>query len=280
MKNNAKYFLAKFQQHNIPLLAASLAYYFLLALFPLLITGLAIIPYFNIDPNSLVSVIRSLLPAEAASLIEDNIVSFVETPRGGLLTIGIIGTLWSASGGVNAFIKASNEAYGVTESRSMIRVRLIALGLTVGIIFAILVAMLLPVFGDLIVQFMTFLFPISASMSLLFHVIRWSISIVVLTAFLICLYRFAPNRTIPFKHILPGALFASILWQLISLGFSFYVSNFGNYSATYGSLGGIIILMIWFYLTGLILLIGALFTTIHHEKQTEKQTELNKAAGI
>ncbi|WP_253291510.1 YihY/virulence factor BrkB family protein [Virgibacillus proomii] len=89
-------------------------------------------------------------------------------------------------------------------------------------------------------------------MDLFFQVLRWLISFIILTGFLLILYRFAPNKQLPFNHIFPEAITASMLWQFISFGFSFYISNFGNYSATYGSLGGIIILLIWFFLTGII----------------------------
>ncbi|WP_373894716.1 YihY/virulence factor BrkB family protein [Virgibacillus natechei] len=266
MKNFAKDFISKFKEDDVPLLAAAQAYYYLLAIFPLIIVGFTIIPYFNINPNDAVNFIGNVLPSEIASVFEENIISLIETPQGGLLTVGILGALWAASNGINAFIKASNTAYDVEETRSFIVVRLIALGLTLGMIVALVVAFVLPMFGSIIISFLESLFGFPSAMSLLFQVLRWAISILVLTSLLMVLYRFAPNKRIPFKHIIPGALTASVLWQLISLGFSFYISNFGNYSATYGSLGGIIILMIWFFLTGLILMTGAIINVLYHRK--------------
>jgi len=273
-------FMDKFKEDNTTLIAAALAYYFLLAVFPLLVVGFSIIPYFNISPQDAMDFFSSILPAEIASLFQENIVGLVQTPRGGLLTAGIIGALWSASNGINAFIKSSNEAYDVEETRSFIVVRLISLGLTLGMIIAVVVAIILPVFGDVILQLFSSITGISFGMEILLQVLRWVISIVVLTTLIMCLYRFAPNKKIPFKHIIPGALTASVLWQVISFGFSIYVSNFGNYSATYGSLGGIIVLMIWFYLTGLILMIGAMLTVLYHNRRIRQNVELNKAANI
>ncbi len=249
IKRYGKVISEKIKEDNITLLAAALAYYFLLAVFPLLIVGFAIIPYFNISPDDAMEVFSTILPAEIASLFEENIVSLVQTPRGGLLTIGIIGALWSASNGINAFIKSSNEAFDVEETRSFIVVRLISLGLTIGLIVAVVVAIALPVLGDVILQLVSDITGITVGMGILLQVLRWIISIVVLTTFIVMLYRFAPNKKISFKHILPGAIIASLLWQVISFGFSIYVSNFGNYSATYGTLGGVIILMVWFFLT-------------------------------
>ncbi|PAV27861.1 ribonuclease [Virgibacillus profundi] len=280
LTNLAKDFMAKFKEDNVPLLAAAQAYYYLLSVVPLLIVCFALIPYFNINPADAVEFMENILPGEIASIFEENIVSLVQTPQGGLLAIGIIGALWSASAGINAFIKSTNEAYDVEETRSFIIVRLIALGLTLGMIIALVVAILLPVFGNVILGFLESLLGLSGVMSILFQVLRWAISIIVLTALLMILYRFAPNKKLPFKHIIPGALVASILWQLISLGFSFYVSNFGSYSATYGSLGGIIILMIWFFLTGLILMIGAITNVLYHRNQNKHYSKENKASNL
>ncbi|WP_337018286.1 YihY/virulence factor BrkB family protein [Oceanobacillus massiliensis] len=280
LKNRSKEFMTRFKENNVTMLAASLAYYFLLAIFPLLVVAFAIIPYFNISPDEAMRLIKTVMPGELSSIFEENIASLVETPQGGLLTVGIIGTLWSASNGINAFIKASNEAYDVEETRSFIVVRLLDFILTLGMIVAIIVAILLPVFGDVILGFIVSFLGISSEMTVTLQILRYVVSIVVITALLMCLYHFAPNKKFPFKHVIPGALLASILWQAISLGFSIYISNFGNYSATYGSLGGIIILMIWFFLTGLILMTGAIVNVMYHRKQIQQDAELHKAANI
>ena len=280
IKTTGKELLEKFKEDNITFLAAALAYYFLLAIFPLLIVGFAIIPYLNISADDALGFFSSVLPGEIASLFEENIINLIDTPRGGLLTIGIIGALWSASNGIDAFIKSSNEAFDVEETRSFIVVRLISLGLTIGLIISVVVAILLPVLGDVILQLVGSIIGITAGMGILLHVLRWLISIIVLTTFIMLLYRFAPNKKIPFKHIIPGALLASLLWQVISFGFSIYVSNFGNYSATYGTLGGVIILMTWFFLTGLILMLGASITVIYHRHKIQNAAELHKAANI
>lgn len=280
LKNNITIFMEKFNEHHVTLLAASLAYYFLLAIFPLLIVGFAIIPYFNISASEAMDFFSEILPGEIASLFQENIISLVETPRGGLLTVGIIGALWSASNGINAFIRSANEAFDVEETRSFITVKLISLALTACMIVAVIVAITLPIFGDVILRFINPIIGISAGTEIIFQVLRWAISIVVLTAFIMLLYRIAPNKKLPFKHIIPGSLIASLLWQIISLGFSIYVSNFGNYSATYGSLGGIIVLMIWFFLTGIILLSGALLTVLYHNDKVRKASDYHFAANL
>ena len=120
---------------------------------------------------------------------------------------------------------------------------------------------------------------LGSSKTILIQILRWAISIIVLTGILLMFYRFAPNKNLPFKDTLPGALVASIAWLLISFGFSFYIDNFGNYSATYGSLGGIIILMMWFFLTGIILMVGALINVIYQQNQqkTDEAKDMKKS---
>ncbi len=280
IKNYTKEIKEEFQKDDVPLLAAAQAYHYLLSIIPMLILLLSIVPYLNISSSQIMSFISEVLPDETSSIFKENIVSVVETPSGGLLTIGILGTIWSASNGINAFIKASNKAYEVEENRSFLKVRLISIALTFGMIIALVVSIVLPVFGQVILKMLNTFIPMPEHIKLILSILRWVISIIVITSILIVLYRFAPNKTLPAKEILPGACLASILWLLISLVFSFYVSNFGNYSATYGSLGGIIVMMIWFFLTGLILMIGAEINVVNHRKkrqqsQTSQQGEMN-----
>lgn len=274
LKKNITLFMDKFNEANGSLLGAAQAYYYLLSIVPLFVLGFAIIPYLNINPDEAMKFLSDAIPGEMASIFEDNILDFVETPRGGLLTVGIIGVIWSASNAMNALIKSVNEAYNVDETRSFIRVRLTAIGLTLGMVISLIFAMLLPVFGSEILQFVESYLGVSSPIATIFDSLRWVIGFSLLTLFLIVLFRFAPNVTLPIKHVLPGALVASVLWQVTSFGFSFYISNFGNYDAVYGSLGSIIILMMWFYLTGTILIVGAVINVLFHEtKSTYPETE-------
>ncbi|MCP3030839.1 YihY/virulence factor BrkB family protein [Halobacillus sp. A1] len=272
--NYAKEVFAEFQKDNVPLLGAAQAYYYLLAIFPLVILLLSILPYLNISAEEAMNFMQNILPGGAADIFQENIVNLVETPNGGLLTVGILGTLWSASNGVNAFIQASNIAYNVEETRSFIKVRLMSIFLTIGMIIAIAVALALPIFGDVIISMLSDFLNLPAQTIGLFQVLRWVISIFVMSLTLMALYHFAPNKSFPFKEILPGAIITAILWQLISLAFSFYVSNFANYSATYGSLGGIIILMLWFFITGIILMVGAELNVVRHRKKKERARQV------
>lgn len=272
MKEKIKYYgkslLGELKEDRATGLAAQQAYYYMLALFPMLILLIAIVPYLNIDPQKAIDVVNKLLPSESAQLLRDNVVKLVSERNGGLLTFGIIGTIWSASNGMNAFMKAMNIAFDVEETRSFIKARLVSIMLTIGLILTLVVALLLPVFGEVILDGIQSFIHIPAPFDIIFSIVRWIVAFVVMVAVLAALYRIAPNKHYPFKHVIPGAIFATVVWQLISLGFSFYVSNFGNYSATYGSLGGVIVLMLWLFLTGLALVLGGEINAIYNRDKT------------
>jgi membrane protein len=246
-------------------LAAEQAYYYMLAIFPLLILTLSILPYLSIDPVKAVEFLNGIMPQQTVDLIEDSINEFISKPNGGLLTFGILGTIWSASNGMNAFIKAMNEAFNAQETRSFFMVRLLSIGLTIGLIVAFLIAFFLPIFGGVIISSLEKVINIPDGTSVILNVLRFIIAFVVIFAIITILYRVAPNVDKTFKEVIPGSLVATIIWQVISLGFSFYVSNFGNYSSTYGSLGGVIVLMLWLFLTGLALVIGGEINAIYHK---------------
>ncbi|MFT9596861.1 YihY/virulence factor BrkB family protein [Mesobacillus sp.] len=280
LKHYGKSLLEELKKDRATGLAAQQAYYYMLALFPLLILLIAIVPYLNIDPQKAINVVNQLLPSQSAELLRDNVVKLVSERNGGLLTFGIIGTIWSASSGMNAFIKAMNIAFDVKETRSFIKARLVSIMLTLGLILAFVVALLLPVFGKVILDTVQSIIQIPEPFDIVFNIVRWVVAIVVMAAVLAGLYRVAPNKHYPFKHVIPGAIFATVVWQLISLGFSFYVSNFGNYSATYGSIGGVIVLMLWLFLTGLALVLGGEINAIYHRDKTGEEPVEEHAASV
>lgn len=262
-----KKLITEIKEDNATGLAAEQAYYYMLSLFPMLILLLSIIPYLSLDANDAINVLESAMPAEIADIFKENVVQFINNPNGGLLTIGILGTIWSASNGMNAFMRAMNEAYNVKETRSFIKVRGLSILLTIGLILTLVIALILPVFGGVILKALVS-WGLPTSFGTFLSVLRWIVAITIMIAVLSMLYRLAPNKKFPFAHVWPGAVAATLLWQLTSLGFSFYVSNFGNYSATYGSLGGVIVLMLWLFLTGLILVIGGEINAIYHQDRT------------
>lgn len=243
-------------------MAAQLAYFFLLSLFPFLLFIVTLIGYLRIEADRLIAFIGTYAPDEIMTLIDTNINQLTSEQNGGLLSIGIIGTIWSASAGINAIMKAFNEAYEVDEDRSFITSRLIAIVLTIAMVVVICIAFLLPIFGKSIGIFLFSFLGWSSNFVHLWGTFRWVVSSVVFLIVLLALYKLAPNNKVLFKDAIWGAVFATVGWQLVSLAFSYYVSNIGSYSATYGSLGTVITLMIWFYISGIIIITGGIINAI------------------
>ncbi|MDF9763559.1 membrane protein [Peribacillus simplex] len=264
----SKELIKEIKEDRVTGLAAEQAYYYLLALFPLLILLLSTLPYLNIDIQTALDTIKTFMPTETLEVIEKNIINILSERNGGLLTFGFLGTIWSASNGMNAFIHSMNIAYDVEETRNFLKARFISIMLTLGLVVAFIVMLGLPVFGKVIIDILQQVIPIPEEMQILFSLLRWVIAVAVISLVLTFLYRFAPNKSFPIKHVIPGAVTATVLWLGISLGFSFYVSNFANYSSTYGSLGGVIILMLWLYLSGLIFVIGGEINAILHRQNS------------
>ncbi len=257
----------RMKETDIPGIAAQLAYFFLLSLFPLLIFTVSLLPYLPISQDELINSVLHFAPGDTMTFIQSTLKEVMSSKNTGLLSIGVLGTLWSASTAMNNIIKAMNRAYDVEETRSFIIVRLMSIGLTIAMIFVVILALVLPVFGEQIGTFLFSYLGLSDQFTYVWSFVRWLMTpLVIFTVFLI-IYFLTPNRKIPLKSAIPGAIFSAIGWIVVSFLFSYYVSHFGNYSSTYGSIGGIIILMVWFYLTGIIILAGGEINGILTERK-------------
>ncbi|SET37738.1 membrane protein [Oceanobacillus limi] len=253
-------------------LAAQLAYFFLLSLFPFLVFLVTLIGYLPFDEHNFMSMVASIAPAESMELINSNIDQLAHSRNGGLLSISLISSLWLASNGVNAIMRVFNHAYDVDENRSFIVSRLIAIILTIAMVLVIVIAIILPVLGRMIGYYIFSFFGFTEDFLTFWEMLRWVISSSVFFIVFLFLYKLAPNKRIYFKNAIWGALFATFSWQFVSFAFSYYVENLGNYSATYGSLGAVIVLMIWFYISGVIIIIGGVLNAVIRKRKIEKIT--------
>jgi membrane protein len=258
----------RIEEDDVLGLAAQLAYFFLLSLFPLLIFLVTLLPYLPITTEDILNVIRDFAPGETMKLIETNIYEITQK-NGKLLSFGIIATIWSASNGINAVVRAFNRAYDVKESRPFLIARGMAILLTFAMIFVFVLALLLPVFGKQIGLFLFSEFGSSGQFLAIWNMLRWLVSPIILFIVFTGLYWIAPNKKLTCISAVPGALFATVGWVLSSLAFSYYVSSFGNFSATYGSIGAIIVLMIWFYISGIIIILGGEINAINTKFKKE-----------
>lgn len=251
--------------HDVSGMAAQLAFFFLLSLFPLLIFLVTLVPYLPITENDIIYYINNFTPENAKDIISiqlDQIMKGSST----LLSVGVIGTLWTASNALNGITKAFNKAYDLEEERKFFIMRTISMLLTIAMIFVFIGALLIPVFGKQIGIFVSSYLGYDDAFLKVWDTIRWLLSIVVLFIMFLILYRVFPNKKLKQRSILKGAIFSTIGWSVASYGFSYYVNHFSHYSATYGSLGGIIVLMLWFYILAHVIIIGGEINAMYSKK--------------
>lgn len=259
--------LARIQRVDVTALGAQLAFFFLLALFPLLIFMVTLLPYLNLPEDQLFGFLRTYAPEEVYLLIDGTLNEVLYSKNGGLLSIGILATIWSASNGMNALTKSLNRSYGLEESRPFIVARGISVIFTLLLIMLFVIALVLTIFGKQIGSLLFAYFGNEEGFLSIWDSIRWVIPPLIIFVVLMLLYWVAPNRKLYLKSVIPGAVFATIGWILSSLAFSFYVSSFANYSATYGSIGGIIVLMMWLYFSGAIIMVGGQINAVMQERK-------------
>ncbi|WKT75929.1 YihY/virulence factor BrkB family protein [Lysinibacillus fusiformis] len=264
--------IGRLKRVEISALSAQLAYFFLLSFFPLLIFLVTLLPYLNLETTQVYSFLVNVLPDEVYKLIENTLNEILTNRNSSLLSIGVLGTIWSASKGINALIRALNKAYD-TEGRAGILDRGLSLVFTVALVIVIAVALLLPVFGQQIGHFLFSIVGIEEQFESVWHNIRWSIPPILIFFVLMGIYWFVPNTSPRLKilGVWPGAVFATLAWLVVTYAFSFYINNFANYSATYGSIGGVIILMLWLYFTGIILIFGGVLNATMQKRALQKE---------
>ena len=240
-------------------LAAQLAYYFFLALFPALLFLVAIVSFIPVAGllDAITANLARVAPSEVLSIIQDQVLKIAHEKNGGLLTLGLLGTIWSTSSGLDAIISTLNTAYDIQEGRPWWKVKLIALGLTVSLALFIVISFTLVLVGPTLAEKAAVWAHMGPAFTWSWTILQWPVVFLLVTLAVALIYYYAPDAVQEWVWITPGSLLATTLWLLISLGFKFYVAHFASYNATYGAIGGVIILMLWFYLSALAVLVGA-----------------------
>jgi len=264
---------AEAKTDQVPLLAAGVAFFSFLSLFPALI---AIVTLYGLvaDPAQVqrqVDALSAALPEDAASLLGSTLEG-IASDQGGALTLGLIISvalaLWSASGGTGNLVSAVNTAYDEEETRGFVKRKLLSLALTLGAIVFVVVAIGLVAVFPAVVSFLN----LPTGLLVVAQVLRWVVLVAAVAAALAIVYRYAPDRDSPkFAWVSVGAAVATVLWLIGSIGFSLYVNNFGSYNKTYGALAGVAVLLLWLWLTNYIILFGAEINA-EAEQQTVKDT--------
>jgi membrane protein len=248
--------------------AAALAFYFLLSLFPLLIFLLNLISFLPDAQKTVFVWFRQVMPVAAIGLLNEWVEDVFRSRSGGLLSLGLLFALWSASTGLGALMEALNVAYEVEEGRGFWKSQLVALGLMVTLSLLVLGGAVLLTFGDALVNQVTRWLGYETVFDVLLRIARYLIGVAMLLFGIGVIYYAAPNIKKRWRWITPGAVFAVVTIIVVSFLFSIYLRVAPSYAATYGSIGAVVILMLWLYLTGLILVIGG-----------EINSEIDNAAG-
>lgn len=238
---------------------AELAYFSLFALFPLLLFLVTLIGYLPVENlfQELLGYLQRVLPEEAMALVQETLTDIVREPRGGLLSIGLIATLWATSRGMAALISALNKAYGVKEERPWWKVQATALGLTISLSVLIIFSAVLMVFGGAIGEWLANWTGLGTAFLVGWNALRLLLATIIMITVVAAIYYFGPDVEQEWRWVTPGSVIAVLGWIAVSLAFSYYVSHFGNYNKTYGAIGAVIILLTWMYLSGLMILLGA-----------------------
>lgn len=256
-------------------IAAQLAYYFVLALFPALLFAAALASYLPYPViNDVVGALQPIAPPEVLSIIRKQLESIVAGEQTSLLTIGILGALWSSSGAMTSIVSALNKAYDIPETRPWWKVRLVAIGLTLALAAFVLLSFLFIVAGPNAGRWVTGFFGLSEAFDTAWIAFRWPLTFVFATTGIAMVLYYAPDADQDWVWITPGSILTTLLWVSFSALFRLYVTRVGDYAATYGALAGAAILLLWLYLSGLALLIGGeLNSEIEHAANPELKTQ-------
>lgn len=269
IKKFAKEMYYRLMYDEISLLSANLSYYFILSLFPMLIVALALTPYFKIDQQFLLEKIHSFAPGDLGDYLFDMISEVLNNKNNTIITVGIVFTLWSASSGIYGIIIAFNNAFRVRDGRIWIVTKFISVVITALFLVGMFVVLALVVFGKQLTYLLFHKFNLDEGFYNLWSVLNYSFPILFIFIVFVFLYIMGPNLKLKAISILPGAIFSTISWTLVSRLFGYYIDHFSSYIKTYGTIGAFMAFIIWLYITGYILIIGAEINAIFHNYRVE-----------
>ena len=264
----------EFSEDNLTDSAAALTYYAVLSIFPALIAMISIVGLVG-DPqtvtSSLTKIIGQIGPASAVDTFKGPIEGLANSggTAGILLIVGIVSALWTASGYVGAFMRASNVIYEVEEGRSFIKLRPLQMLVTLVLVILLALTLVALVLTGPVAKAVGSAVGLGSTAVTVWDIAKWPVLFVVVVCMIALLYFASPNAKLGgIKSIIPGAALAIVVWLLASAGFAFYVSNFGSYNKTYGALGGVIAFLVWLWITNIAILLGA---EVNAERERTRQ---------
>lgn len=244
------------QKNELTAMGAQLSYYLIISIFPFLIFLLTLLKYTPLAQENTLQQLSLILPETIYSVILQIAEEISSTNNFTLLSFGFIGTIWAASRGTSAIIRSLNKAYEAQESRSFLKINSVGILSTLALAMVIIFSLALLVFGKILGAIIFKHLGLENVFESLWWYLRYLIPVVIIFIVFSLLYLYSPNVPLGFRDVYPGAIFSTLGWLSASQLFSYYVNNFGHFSLTYGSLGGIIIFLVWLYMSSVIILLG------------------------
>ena len=263
-------FIKKIGDDDIFALGAQLAYYMVLSFIPFLMFLMTLVGFSRLNSDAVLNLLSNVMPTEAFNLIQSTVIEIVDREQTGLLWISIALAIWVSSSGFKAVIKGLNKAYGVKETRSYIKLKLISMIYTILLALIVIATLFLFVFGDVIGDFFMKVLEHPEVIYYIWNMLRYVVVILIMILFFMFLYNATPCVRLGWLEVIPGAVITTLGWISISYIFAYYVNNFSNYSRLYGSLGAVFMFMTWMFITSMILILGGEINAVLAEKNRLK----------
>jgi membrane protein len=251
-----KQLVFRYKDDDISGLSAQITYYLILSFFPFLLFLLNTLSFTPISTSDFTQNVLKFLPQETNLLIFSIINETLGARSITLLSLGMLATIWTSSKSISAIIKGLNKAYNSNENRPLWKIKIMGIFFTIGLAIIIIFTFLLLIFGQFINNFLLGFLGAKKIIYLVWELIRYVIPLISMIMVFSLLYKFAPNHYLKLSDVIFGSIFTTLGWLCTSLAFSFYVNHFGRYSKIYGSIGGMIALLVWLYISSKIILIG------------------------
>lgn len=272
-----KILVKKYREAEVWNSGAIIAYYFLLSVFPIIVVIGSLLPYLHLDISEIVPYIEKAVPKYFFDQLESIIIQLFTRTNNGILSLAVFGSFWSASRGMTAMQISMNKAYGVKPRRNVIIVRLFSIIVMTLMILSLIAMVVVFGFGQLILEYITPVFELPLRISDTFQSLRWPVTMSVLFVVFCLLYYFVPHAKLSFRRVLPGAIFSTIGWMLVSQIFAIYVEYFAFGAKSYGAIGTFMILLIWLQVIGALLTVGAVINAaieVYQNGEIEKPDSL------
>lgn len=248
--------IARYRNHHVSSLASQLAFDILFSSFPFIMLMMALIGFIKVDPIEVISVLHNIMPEQVYELVSNLALQLLQARNGNLLSFSLIFSLYAASRAFRAIRYGLNRAYDEEEDKNMIKVIILSIVFMIIITFMIIFVLTFIVFGEMIGQALVEWLGLDIGILKFLKWLRYPIGLGGMIIVFSSIYRLVPSRKIKWREAVPGAIFTSIVWIIFSVGFAFYVNNFGRYTDLYGSIGVIIVLLIWLNITSTTILLG------------------------